>query len=846
MKSILLYLAQVVTASGILYSYYHFFLRNKKFHRHNRYYLLLAVLVSIFIPLLNFPIYFSKEATENSVVLQTLNVISSPSEETTAVAFNNEPVTTEHDRFSWQNIIYSLYLLLVSGFILRIILSVRKIRIITRNYPSEKIGNINFVNTTEPGTPFSFFRWLFWNRDIEIGSDRGQQIFRHELFHIQQRHSVDLVFIEFITAIGWFNPFFYLIKKELKTIHEFLADEFAMQKTECWKYAELLLMQALNTRHHLVNPFFHNQIKRRIAMITSSQKPGHQYLRKLLVLPVAAVIAALFAFSYKNRNTEKDLPGQSNEPITIVVDPGHGGSDKGARALDGTTHEAGLTLEISKKIQELASEYNINVVMTRKNEEFPEEATDVSSALRRRVEISNKVNPVAFVSVHVNAAGAPGKPTNRSGFELFISNRKETENDKRLATSVLNEVSKLYKTDINIKLRTSKGIFVLDNTTSAAINIECGYINNPKDLVFITDKTNQEKIARAILSGVKWFATNKFKNNINTGYDPPIIDTPKFSQANLKDSLPPLVYVDGNFLGRMNASSLDKQLEPNSIKTINVLKGVSAINKYGEQGRNGVIEITTKKTEVTPKDTLPSNSKLGEIVVTTTKTTKPDNNIIFEKVETEPDFPGGVAAWRKYLEKNLDAGVPLRNGAKEGAYTVQVRFLVNENGEISSIKALTSHGHGMEEEVIRVIAKGPNWNPGSQNGKTVNAYKTQPVTFVISKDTNVKPKTPITVTKLSSDPKEFPKVTIKELSRVTAYDLTQLEPGTDIDAFTFTIDKADGSIMDYTNMGADLKPKTRELMSTAAAGRMFTIDNIQIIKDGVKKKIPSKVYYVTG
>jgi hypothetical protein len=151
----------------------------------------------------------------------------------------------------------------------------------------------------------------------------------------------------------------------------------------------------------------------------------------------------------------------------------------------------------------------------------------------------------------------------------------------------------------------------------------------------------------------------------------------------------------------------------------------------------------------------------------------------------------------------------------------------------------------MEEEVIRVIAKGPNWNPGSQNGKTVNAYKTQPVTFVISEDTNVKPKTPITVTKLSSDPKEFPKVTIKELSRFTAYDLTQLEPGTDIYAFTFTIDKADGSIMDYTNMSADLKPKTRELMSTAAAGRMFTIDNIQIIKDGVKKKIPSKVYYVT-
>jgi len=292
MKTLLVYMLQMIVASGLFYCYYHFFLRNKKFHRYNRFYLLAAVVIAIITPLFNIPVYFSKEATDSSLILQTLNTLSVTGfEDPTVISVSSETITSTYNWFSWQNIAYTLYVLMVLILITRILLSVRKIKIITAAYPAEKIGDINFVNTNEPGTPFSFFRWLFWNNDIELNSDKGQQIFRHELFHINQKHTLDTFFMELITALAWFNPFFHLIKKELKTIHEFLADEYAMNKTENWQYAELLLMQALNTKLHLVNPFFHNQIKRRIAMITSSQKPGHQYLRKMLVLPVAAVIA---------------------------------------------------------------------------------------------------------------------------------------------------------------------------------------------------------------------------------------------------------------------------------------------------------------------------------------------------------------------------------------------------------------------------------------------------------------------------------------------------------------------------------------------------------------------------
>ena len=77
MKTLLFYLLQVIVTSGILYGYYHFALRNKKFHRYNRFYLLAATILSITIPFLNIPVYFTQTETESSFVLQTLTVISS-------------------------------------------------------------------------------------------------------------------------------------------------------------------------------------------------------------------------------------------------------------------------------------------------------------------------------------------------------------------------------------------------------------------------------------------------------------------------------------------------------------------------------------------------------------------------------------------------------------------------------------------------------------------------------------------------------------------------------------------------------------------------------------------------
>lgn len=111
-----------------------------------------------------------------------------------------------------------------------------------------------------------------------------------------------------------------------------------------------------------------------------------------------------------------------------------------------------------------------------------------------------------------------------------------------------------------------------------------------------------------------------------------------------------------------------------------------------------------------------------------------DEDKIFTKVENEAAFPGGEAAWRRYLERNLNPSAPVDNGAPQGTYQVIVRFIVSKDGSISDVTPETKFGYGMEEEAVKVIKKGPKWTPALQNGRNVNAYRRQPITFQVQEN----------------------------------------------------------------------------------------------------------------
>lgn len=110
------------------------------------------------------------------------------------------------------------------------------------------------------------------------------------------------------------------------------------------------------------------------------------------------------------------------------------------------------------------------------------------------------------------------------------------------------------------------------------------------------------------------------------------------------------------------------------------------------------------------------------------------DNVKFERVEIEASFPGGETAWKTFLQQNLRANVPIKKKAPVGKYTVMIQFIVDLEGNLSDMKALTNHGYGMEKEVIRLLGKSPKWKPAYQNGRPVKAYRKQPVIFMISQE----------------------------------------------------------------------------------------------------------------
>jgi beta-lactamase regulating signal transducer with metallopeptidase domain len=635
MKPILLYLLQVIISSGLLYGYYHLFLRNKRFHLYNRYYLLAATVISIFVPFLNIPVYFSQH-DEPAVWLQTLSGFSSAEAITvTNAAKKASPL------FTWQQALTALYIVAGAFILIRFIVAIIRIRSMLRKYEVEQLGDIYFVNTEEQGTPFSFFRWMFWNNKITLQSDNGQQIFRHELFHIKQKHSWDIVFIELLSIIFWINPFFHLIKKELKAIHEFLADQFAIKENDQWNYAELLLMHLMGTPNlRLTQPFFHNQIKRRIAMITSSQKPKYQYFRKVLVLPLLALIAILFAFTYR----QKQEPDQRKQNELSLRFP-----------------------DINWKIAE-------DTPGKKKRDEI---MTIIADSILIREDVKGGSKPKVELFIVDDENYTPQEFRKKFNEIMFSGKVTVTPANNADAIKKHGQVAK------NGVIEITRGKVDMEGT-GAIIEVEETEV--PLEKVMIQDLN--------------------------------------------KTDIMPLYIIDGKIIEKGSENILAK-LDPNTIKTINVLKDHTATDIYGPKGINGVIEIITKL-----KETL----ELKEVSEVNTEEELNEVVVVGHKIDAQrqPQFPGEEEGWRKYLQKNLKADISIDNGAAPGKYSVSVKFMVADDGTVSDIKPLTNHGYGMEAEVVRVIANGPKWIPATVSGKKIKAYKTQKITFIVVDEDELK------------------------------------------------------------------------------------------------------------
>lgn len=307
-QTILLYVLKSIFISGIFLGYYWIALRNKSFNYYNRFYLLLSIACSIVIPFFNFN-WFAIEKQHLPVSTETLDFIST------------QIVDKGSTTVSWQNIAFyvaaGISLLLLILFVFNII----RVYQLKRRSAIVKMNNVDFIYTNLDNAPFSFLNNLFWKESIPLEEDYGQKIFKHEITHIEQKHTLDVLFCQVINAVFWMNPFNWLIQKELKTIHEFIADKEALGNNDAAEFVKLLL-QAHYGKHFL-NPthsFYYSSIKRRLFMLTTTNKARFSHVRKSLVLPVSLLVVVTMSVStIESKATTIIAPIVPATPITLFT-----------------------------------------------------------------------------------------------------------------------------------------------------------------------------------------------------------------------------------------------------------------------------------------------------------------------------------------------------------------------------------------------------------------------------------------------------------------------------------------------------------------------------------------------
>jgi hypothetical protein len=285
-------------------TYYWFALRNKKFHYYNRFYLLSASIISLILPLFNFDWFLIEEPViyGSSEVLQFVLPIAT---------------STSTNDFEWMDFIMMGSFLITMALLITLGIQIYRIQILKRKSEVTPMDGFDFVHTKEENAPFSFLNNLFWKETISLQDEGGQQIFKHEITHIQQKHTWDRIYCQFVASICWMNPMNWIIQKELMTIHEFIADEEAVGNENVEIFAKMLLQTHYG--NHFLNPthqFFYSSIKRRIMMLTTSKNIKYSYARRLMILPILVIAVGLV--SIKVNATERIINGLNKMDEVVV------------------------------------------------------------------------------------------------------------------------------------------------------------------------------------------------------------------------------------------------------------------------------------------------------------------------------------------------------------------------------------------------------------------------------------------------------------------------------------------------------------------------------------------------
>lgn len=515
---ILIYVAKVSLYWTLLYACYQLLLRHQTFFVWNRIYLISSLLVSFALPFIIYP--------ESAPVI-SITYSANPNFTVSSTSIEKLPSIT------WTHAIWSIYILGALFMASKLFTNIRQLNQFLTDGELIELEDckIILIDSNRIGS-FSFLKWIVVNRnDYENHFD---PILRHEMVHMQQWHSVDILLVELLKIIFWFNPLLLLYKKSLQEVHEFLADYEAPNREN---YATFLVSYALNAPiASLTNHFYKpSQIKTRIQMIYKNR--SSKWLLSTYIF-AAAVITSVAIFVAGCERKEKDESVASEK-------------------VEANKKTEPLKREVEGKL----TERKVYTVVE-EQPEFPGGDKAMWDFLGRHIkypETAAKANVQGrvFLSFVVSETGE----TEDIAILKGVGYGCDAEAIRVLKLFPKWKPGKQNGVPVNVKYNLPIN-FQLDDTKKAAL-IDKKELQKPKQ---------SDKILTAEADGVK-------------GFSPKIKITAPAIDPN------PLLVIDGEIAENQSIKDLDTE----KIQSINVLKGQKAIDAYGAKGNHGVISVTTKK-----------------------------------------------------------------------------------------------------------------------------------------------------------------------------------------------------------------------------------------------------------
>ena len=527
------YILKSSVCLAVFYLFYRLLLSRETFHRFNRVVLLSILLLSCLLPLVEVTVEKQTEVHQTMMTLEQWLMLADMMNTTNVAELQIEEVTV-----TWIHVALLVYLAGILLFAFRNGYSLLKLGNLLRSGRKEDLSKytdggekVTLIVHDHDIAPFSWMKYIVISqKDLD---ENGREILIHELAHIQNRHSWDLLVADICIFFQWFNPASWLLKQELQNIHEYEADETVIEKgVDAKQYQLLLIKKAVGTRlYSMANSFNHSKLKKRITMMLKEKSSPWARLKYLYVLPVAAIAVTAFARPEVSDKVEKISSVKVNDLAAIV-------ETKVAESAGDTTKPADVKYvpaEVRKRLK--------GTLVFEVAEEMPEFPGGGMSAFMDYI----KTNMRYPASAKEN--GTQGRVTVQ-----FVVDEDGSIKDSKVLRSVDKDMDaealRLINTMPKWKPGRQKGQPVAVKFTVP--------------VMFRLDDDKLEKTSSANGITVEGYAGNGKE---------------------------PLYIVDGKEV----TPSVMSALNPDKIERVTVLKDKSATDLYGEEGQNGVVLITLKQ-----------------------------------------------------------------------------------------------------------------------------------------------------------------------------------------------------------------------------------------------------------